>query len=70
MTPHQKSEIDKNARAFINEILSINKKFGMGEVPVDVYENAVSENARVVSSVTARNNRRRPAPTTRKRSVA
>jgi len=36
MTPQQKNEIDKNARAFIDRIISINKKYHLGtEVPAE-----------------------------------
>lgn len=55
MTPQQKNEIDKNARAFIDQIISINKKYDLGtEVPADVYESAVNENVRMVTAIASR----------------
>lgn len=55
MSPQQKRELDRRARAFIDEIAVINKKYGMGDkVPKEVYENAVTESARLAASVTSR----------------
>jgi len=52
MSPQEKRELDRSARAFIDEIALINKKYGMGEkVPKEVYENAVTESARLAASV-------------------
>ncbi len=48
MTPQQRADAEKRARAYIDEIIKINREYGMGDkVPEDTYRHAVEGSAAV-----------------------
>jgi hypothetical protein len=53
MSPQQQLEINKRARAFIDQIAAINRQFGMG-VAEDAYEDAVKGSAGIVTELARR----------------
>lgn len=54
MTPQQKADAEKRAQAYIDEIMKINRKYGMGDsVSEDTYRHAVEGSAEVFKGLLA-----------------
>jgi hypothetical protein len=52
MTPTQHDEAQRRAREYIDRIIQINRKYGMGsDVPEDTYERAVQRSVDAVSGL-------------------
>ena len=58
VSPKQKKEAEVRAKAFIDEIIAINRRYGMdGKMPKEVYETAVKNSARSIAPLVGRNSR-------------